>query len=238
MRKREAYRNLVRQRKGCHYCFELGLVNPADYEGGNYDSNEIGPWTLWQGNLDAQIMVVGQDWGDKAYFTKWEGNDQLSCNPTNANLQKLLQQFGICIPKEPREPQEHSIFLTNVILCLKDGGLQAPIKTEWLSNCSKIFFRPLVDIVNPKVVIALGKKVSETILDLYDISHSKTWTLNRLMESAPFNLYGSTFMFPVYHCGAGGVNRNRSLEDQTMDWQRAAEWFKNSESAVACEKSP
>jgi DNA polymerase len=230
MKKQEAYSNLVRQRKSCHSC--LGLVNPADYEGGKYDSNEIGPWTLWQGYLDAKIMVVGQDWGDKAYFSKWKGADQPSGNPTNANLQRLLQQFAIDI-KGPREHQEHLIFLTNLILCLKDGGLQAPIEDAWLSNCSENFFRHLAEIVSPRVILALGKKVSEAILDLYGISHPKTWTLSQLMQSSPFHLFGSTYMFPFYHCGASGVNRNRSLESQFRDWRRAAEWFK----AYNCEQT-
>lgn len=91
MKKQEAYSNLVRQRKSCRSC--RGLVNPAMHEGGKYDSGEIGPWTLWQGDLNSKIMIVGQDWGDKAYFTKWKGADQPSGNPTNSNLQKLLHQL-------------------------------------------------------------------------------------------------------------------------------------------------
>lgn len=222
MNKKETYINLVCQRKDCRSC--SGLINPADHENGNYDSSEIGPWTLWQGNLSANVMIVGQDWGDKAYFTKWKGADQPSGNPTNANLQKLLQQFTIDLDG-PQEPQEQKIFLTNLILCLKDGGLQAPIEDEWLTNCSEKFFRKLVELVNPRIVMSLGKKVSEAILHLYGIPHRKTWTLSQLMQNGPFNLFGSTYLFPVYHCGASGVNRNRALEDQITDWKKVAEWF-------------
>lgn len=223
MKKHEIYKNLVHQRKNCRSC--QGLVNPSVHEGGKFDSTEIGPWTLWQGNLNARIMIVGQDWGDKAYFTKWKGADQPSGNPTNSNLQKLLHQFAVDI-KSPRESQEQKIFLTNLILCLKDGGLQAPIKDEWLNNCCDKFFRNLVELIRPRVVLALGKRVSEVILNLYEIPHHKTWTLSQLMQSGPFNLFDSTYLFPVYHCGASGVNRNRSLEDQNIDWQKVANWVK------------
>lgn len=173
MSRKEAYKTLVTKRKNCRICSESGLTNPACVDSGIYDSDQIGPWSCWQGNLNADIMVVGQDWGDVAYFLKWKGFDDPSGNPTNTNLQRLLRQFGIAI-KPPQEPQEHSVFFTNIILCLKDGGLQAPIKDEWLANCSGNFFRPLVDIVKPKIILALGKRVSETILDLYGISYSKT----------------------------------------------------------------
>ena len=221
MKKQEVYNSLVRQRKKCRSC--RGLVNPAVYEGGKFDSSEIGPWSLWQGDLNAKIMIVGQDWGDKAYFTKWKGADQPSGNPTNSNLQKLLHQLHIDI-KGPRETQEHKIFLTNLILCLKDGGLQAPIQDEWLTNCCEEFFRNLVELIRPRVVLALGKRVSEAILNLYEIPHRKTWTLNQLMQSGPFNLFDTTYLFPVYHCGASGVNRNRSFEDQNTDWKKVADW--------------
>jgi DNA polymerase len=221
MRKKELYSNLVHQRKSCSSC--AGLVNMALHDGGNYDSDEIGPWTLWQGNLDAEILIVGQDWGDKAYFTKWKGADQPSGNPTNENIIKLLQQFSIDI-NCPSETQDQKIFLTNLILCLKDGGLQAPIQDEWLTNCAEKHFRQLLELIRPRVVLALGKKVSETILQLYGVPYRKAWTLSQLMQKSPFNLFGPTYLFPVYHCGASGVNRNRSLVNQIADWQRAAEW--------------
>jgi len=230
MKKLEIYNSLVRQRKNCQSC--RGLVNPAECEGGKFDSSEIGPWTLWQGNLNAKIMIVGQDWGDKAYFKKWKGADQPSGNPTDSNLQQLLRQLLIEI-KNPGELQEHKIFMTNLILCLKDGGLQAPIQDEWLTNCCKKFFRNLVELIRPRVVLALGKRVSEAILDVYGIPYCKTWTLTQLMQSGPFNLFDTTYLFPVYHCGASGVNRNRSFEDQKADWKKVADWVRRNDSQPA-----
>lgn len=39
----------------------MGLKNPAAVEGGKYDSQQIGPWTLWAHDLNADVMVVGQE---------------------------------------------------------------------------------------------------------------------------------------------------------------------------------
>ena len=83
------YGQLVAARKACHLC--SGLTNPADVEGGRFDAEHIGAWSLWQGNLDASLMVVGQDWGDKTYFIQHEGRS----NPMNPTNSALVERIGI-----------------------------------------------------------------------------------------------------------------------------------------------
>lgn len=215
MKKIEAYKKLVEKRKHCSLCKEL--CNPSAVAGGLYDSDQIGPWSLWQANLNAKLVVVGQDWGDKSYFTKWEGRDQPSGNPTNENLQRLLKILCIEIGK-PREQQDQVIFLTNLILCLKTGGLQGQVDEQWFKNCSFNFFKPLIEIITPRVIIALGKKVSESIMALYGLSYSRNAAFSKLISKSPYQLTESIMFFPVYHCGAGSVNRNRSIPEQQEDW--------------------
>jgi DNA polymerase len=224
MTKIEEYKRLVERRKNCRLCND-NLFNPAMVADGLYDSGEIGPWSLWQGTLNAQLFVVGQDWGDTLYFEKWQGKDQPSGNPTNENLQRLLEVIGVQVGK-PREYQAQIAFFTNLILCLKSGGLQAPVKDDWFINCSREFFKPLVEIIRPRAIIALGKKVSEWILNLYDIGYPKNGTMSKIMRHSPYQLIDSTALFPLYHCGAGSVNRNRSMSEQIADWVRVKEWLK------------
>ena len=50
------YTALVGARKMCRAC--TGLINPADCDGGVHDSDQIGPWSLWQGNLNADLILV------------------------------------------------------------------------------------------------------------------------------------------------------------------------------------
>src|SRR5262245_28173851 len=94
MTKTADYAQLVAARKACHLC--AGLTNPSDIADGRLDSQQIGPWSLWQGNLDATVMVVGQDWGDTGYFVRGEGRDSDN-NPTNLALVELLAVAGISI---------------------------------------------------------------------------------------------------------------------------------------------
>lgn len=61
--KQERYDRLVSERKQCR-CQECRpLCNQSQICGGAYDYNQIGSWSLWHGNLDAKIVVVGRDWG-------------------------------------------------------------------------------------------------------------------------------------------------------------------------------
>lgn len=224
MNKIEKYRNLVHKRKQCFLC--QCLHNPASIDKGKWDSDQIGPWSLWQASLDAELIIVGQDWGDVSYFKKWEGRDQPSGNPTNENLQKLLGTIGIDVRK-PREVQHQIVFFTNIILCLKTGGLQSPVEEQWFQNCSVAFFKPLVEIIKPIAVLALGKKVSESIFEIYGIQQPKNTPLSDKIKQAPYQLTDSTVLFPLYHCGAGGVNRNRSMEKQMDDWSHIKKFLNN-----------
>ena len=75
------YEQLVECRKTCSLC--SALENPSRCEQGQYDSPHIGPWSQWQGHLNAELMVVGQDWGDTNYFIKNQGLEAKR-NPTNS----------------------------------------------------------------------------------------------------------------------------------------------------------
>jgi hypothetical protein len=89
-----AYAALVSDRKDCRAC--SGLVNPACCDGGTLDSDQIEPWSLWQGNLNADLVIVGQDWGDTRYFSD-NGGREAPRNPTNEMLRRLLGSIGIDI---------------------------------------------------------------------------------------------------------------------------------------------
>src|SRR5260221_12658035 len=95
----------VARRKTCVRCIAdvaskggmlLGLQNPAQLFNGAQDSPEIGPWTRWQGALDAELMVVGQDWGDVDYLRTHNGLDDPD-NSTNVTLRQLLPISGFAV---------------------------------------------------------------------------------------------------------------------------------------------
>jgi DNA polymerase len=210
------YATLVRARKSCHACD--GLVNPASYDGGILDSDQIGPWSLWQGNLNAGLVIVGQDWGDTRYFSD-NGGRETPRNPTNKMLRSLLGSIGINIA-EPTAADAGggTVFLTNAILCLKNGGMQAKVRSEWFTNCGARFLRPTIDLIAPKVVVTLGEWAYSTVTAAYGLPRV---AFRQAVEQAEgFYLTQGARYFPMYHCGARILNSHRPLEQQLRDWAR------------------
>ena len=124
--KEHAYSNLViRVRQSYPFYRE------SEYDGGLRfywfnDCEEINLWTYWQGrgNLDAQIMLVGQDWGcpwDPNYqptieqVRKANQNDEYDYlnnnpSPTDANLIELFKELDYIITRPCPD-----LFFTNLV---------------------------------------------------------------------------------------------------------------------------
>lgn len=216
MSKQASYLSLVQSRKSCHVF--LGLTNPADCANGIFDTDDIGPWSHWQGNLDAKLMVIGQDWGDTTYYTNNEGHESDN-NPTNQTLIELLKSVGIHInPPSVQEGALGLIFLTNAILCLKQGGLQAPVRNEWFTNCGRMFLRPTIELVGPKVLITLGERAFNSVRNEFGLGPKRF--KEAVNSTVGIRLLAKTLFFPMYHCGRRILNTHRSLEQQKIDWQR------------------
>lgn len=208
------YRDLVAQRKRCRLC--AGLRNPSDVQEGRFDGTHVGPWSLWQGNLHARVMVVGQDWGDVGYFTEHHGRDT-GRNPTNENLARLLDSIGVRIG-QPDDPAGRDVaFFTNAILCLKTGGLQGTVRGEWFRNC-RAFLRRQIEIVRPRVVVGLGARAHGAILGAF--GHRAQPLREAITDARGVELLPGCHAFAAYHCGARVINTHRCLEQQLADWGR------------------
>lgn len=214
--KEENYQALVQSRKFCHNCSEL--KNPVDCLDSAFDSDHLGPWTRWQGNLNAKLMIIGQDWGDLAYFLKNAGVESPK-NPTNSNLVKLAASIGVAIDPLPKLSEfEGQVFLTNAILCLKEGGLQGAVKQEWFNNCGTKHLKPTIDLVQPKILVSLGARVYTTIQALYDLPQVRF--RDAVDRQSGVVLENGIHYFPMYHCGSRIINTHRNFEQQLLDWAR------------------
>jgi DNA polymerase len=213
MNKNERYRSLVENRKACHICIPLDMINPSRFEGGQYDTSHIGPWTQWYGCHDADIMIVGQDWGGREYFKDKRGQEPAD-NPTNVTLQFLLESIGyeISLPTEPHKTAR--LFFTNAVLCLKPGRLTGSVKTRCFTNCGVNFLKPQIEIIRPKVVVTLGFMAYKAVMRAYNRQAKKTMR----QTIGTVETLGSTILVPVYHCGYYGL-LSRPLVQQKSDWQ-------------------
>lgn len=204
--KRSACLDLVLDRKECRRC--QCLTNPSVSIGGAYDSDEIGPWSGWHGNLSAKLMIVGQDWGSERYFVEKRGIEDPN-NSTNKVLAHLVRTTGL---------EMEAVFLTNAILCLKGGSMQAPVKKEWFVNCGELFLKKTIEIVKPKILVTLGEHAYRSMEMLFGLRRIP------FREAVDFpegiRLPAGIRFFPVYHCSARIRNTHRRLDQQERDWLR------------------
>lgn len=220
---------LVHERKACREC--AGLTNPSCVSDGALDSAELGPWTLWQGRLDAEVVLVGQDWGDVASFTKNAGFEEPG-NPTNRRLVELLALAGVSVEPPAKLGRAGTVFLTNAILCLKGGGLQAAVRAEWFRVCGARFLRPSIEIVQPRAIVALGTHATSAVCDAFAVPRQRSF---RAAVDSPSGiaLPDGAVLFPRYHCGARSTNMNRKAEQQDEDWRRLGAWLASRRSRSA-----
>jgi DNA polymerase len=212
--KQSDYDNLVLRRKKCRAC--EGLCNPGSKELRKFDSDRIGPWTRLHGDLNASLMVVGQDWGDVNYYLQNSGLDKLN-NPTMKNLQLLLNHIGMDVCMTEYGNPDAGLFLTNAVLCLKSGGMQAAIDPTWVTNCQNRFLKQQIEIVRPAVVVALGAKAFHASLQCFGFD--KIQLSDAIVDKTGIEIVKGVRLFAAYHCGAGTINRNRNLGQQKKDWQ-------------------
>jgi DNA polymerase len=211
----DRYRALVTARKACRICVERSpgrIRSGAEFE---YDPDVVSLWEQWLGHREPKLVVVGQDFGNVDYFVRNRGRDD-PANKTNENLWKLLGEAGIRA-RHPRElDAETPVFLTNSVLCLKEGAMNAPLRASWVETCTERHLVPLLQWLRPLVVVGMGgcgwravRRVFTPYAAPQQISAAAggCWTVQ-----------DGTRVFAVGHCGPLGLI-NRAWPQQAADWR-------------------
>lgn len=214
MNKKQQYHDLVKKRKD--FEFDNGLNNPSKT---SFDTNEIEPWAQWQNDLDAEILVIGQEFSDLATYIKCKGKverfDHKYEYPSNKNLQALLT----IIRKDPGHPNKpnkgQKLFFTNCVMGLKGGKMSSNFKTKWINQSRENFLQPLIELIDPKIIICLGGMATKAVARIYGF---KSESMKNYVNISPIRKENK-LIFPVYHTGGLGI-RNRSIEQQIQDWEK------------------
>jgi hypothetical protein len=118
----EDFDALVAARKACRICVERNpgkIRSCAEFE---FDPDVVSHWEQWLGHRRPKILVVGQDFGNVGYFVRNRGRDDPN-NKTNDNLYMLLTEAGIKVMRPKVRDLDAPVFLTNSILCVKEGAM-------------------------------------------------------------------------------------------------------------------
>lgn len=251
MDKKQAYQELISDVKEYYKAQEATYKDDPIFLTWYDDCEEINLWTYWQGrgSLDAKIMLVGQDWGSPAdaakdymaQFAEINAGSRSSyyldgASITDKNLIKLFSSIGYDVSSGA--PWNSDLFFTNFVLGYRNKGFSGSFKTRWL-NENKQFFSWLVNIIEPKVIICLGRHTFCGVMMAFD-REAKIGNYNAFITGKhnPVEVSLSSgqkaYVFAEAHCGAmGTLNRSR-LKDpagingialQVKDWTRIKDYI-------------
>ena len=127
------------------------------YDGGSWDFDFVVPWTKSACDLDADLMLIGQDWASEDYLRRNDDAKQRTARArtgqdahlaTNQNLKRLLaRHFGLCFSQT---------YATDVLVCIKPGKMSSNVPTKDLRACAVAYTLPELEIVRPRMALCLG----------------------------------------------------------------------------------
>jgi hypothetical protein len=220
----DMYEALVAARKQCTICvnqYRGEIENGSKY---SFDPNVVSYWSQWLGNRTPKLVIVGNDFGNIDYFERNDGRDECN-NPTNDNLKKLLNEADIPVTKAPEPDHEAPVYLTNSVLCLKAGDMNAPLRTGWVRECTRHHLVPLVRYLKPLVVVGMGGLGWAAVRMLYWSSLQHTSEKISRVAGCQWTVDDGIVVFAVGHCGWQGINgpTGRPWEQQVRDWRLIGE---------------
>jgi restriction system protein len=219
MNKRAALMALAKLRQATRW---TGYNCIADYHDGIYECDFVSPYTKSANNVDAEILIMLQDWSSDESLGGPFDEDSANLGysrhiPTNQNLIRLLHEnFGLTLK---------DTYATNLFPFVKLGGMSSTIRKADLIAAARHFALPQILTVNPKLVICLGKETFNALRQICGLSPSPTVAV---AIEEPFNLSESrTRIWCQAHTGnLGRNNRNKgSIDRVTDDWRRMRDDF-------------
>lgn len=227
-KKRECLCELAKKVSACHLC-ETIYSSPGYPDGDHLchssfaDSSVMNHWNTWMNNYRPDILIVGQDFGRLARPIKDFDS------PTDRRIKKFLG------------PHLNRCFFTNAACCYRQINNSGPVNENWLTLCVSQFFREELEILEPKIIIALGAAAfrslaccRNSLLALPQNSMPNT-SFRSLVDSTALvelrllnrsaQVEKSYPVYPVYH---PSTTRNRDDNLQNQDWQRILSQLNNS----------
>jgi restriction system protein len=132
----------------------------AEFHGGYYECDYVSPWTISAANVDAELMIIGQDWASSETLERDPNKDRQRLgqdwsSSTNTNLRELLATFMRLTFAET--------YATNVFPFIKHGAKNADIPLKDMVRYAKTYTLSQIEIVSPLIAICLGKATFDAV---------------------------------------------------------------------------
>jgi uracil-DNA glycosylase len=215
----DQYKALVAARKACRICVERSPGKIRSCAEFDFDPDVVSHWEAWLGHERPKLLAVGQDFGNVGYFVRNRGRDDPD-NQTNANLRRLLIEAGFTATDPAELDRDTPVFLTNSILCIKEGPMDGAVRSNWVDACADKHLRPLIHYLKPPIVVGMGSCGWRAVRRVFALAHAP----ERISGAAGSSWVSAdgTRVFAVGHPGPQGLT-NRPLPQQLADWRRIGE---------------
>lgn len=130
--KRERLLELARKRQSDrlppHHCL-------ADFHAGYYECDHVSPWSISACNVDAELMLIGQDWASSETLEREPDEKRRTIGQdwfarTNSNLREFLGYMRL---------EFSEIYATNLFPFIKQGSKNASIPLRDLVQCGRTY---------------------------------------------------------------------------------------------------
>lgn len=207
------------------------------------ECTEVNFWAYWEGgrkHLDADILLVGQDWGAIDYSDEPIA-DLIKNNPSaletfcymkdNKNItnQNICDLLSVLYPDKNVDfrtdnNSQKQLFFTNYVPWYRKPGanISGGYDKSWKEPSADIFLE-LVSIIEPKIIMCLGQKTYNNVCDALNMRAAKKG--KNFTEIVANGCHEATVgsnkiqVFPLMHPGYWGT-KARSLEMQKKDWEK------------------
>lgn len=197
------------------------------------ECDHVVPWTISASNVDADLMLIAQDWASEDFLTGLSEDErqvqralgQFPALPTNQNIRSLLQEhMGLSFS---------DTYATDVFPFVKPGKMDARIPFRDLVRSAATYSLPQIEIVRPKMVLCLGSASFNAVrcaiintraskrIDRKWMPLANSWRLEHPLHTEHLRIP----VFGVAHPGANGTRASGGPQVTTPRWRALGEVF-------------
>ncbi|MCI8461309.1 MAG: hypothetical protein HFE81_07910 [Bacilli bacterium] len=182
-------------------------------------------WTDWYQRLEAEIMIIGQDWGP--YIDMENLNKKYQENQTRNNWEELIETEKSLTKRQLtnfiKESSNNEVtnldnfYITNAIMCARQGTSYRAdninLKKSTI-NC-KDFLEEQITIINPKIILTLGYYPLLALSEIFNFEIKAT--LKECIKSNPYFKVENYTIIPLYHPVAQ-IKKEEQLSQYKKIW--------------------
>jgi restriction system protein len=186
----------------------------GDFHDGAYDEDDyVVPWAKSAFNLDAEIMLVAQDWASEDFLSGDLDLEQQRLGhaahlPSNRNLFQLLgRQLDLTFA---------DTYATDTFVFVKPGSMTTRIVGRDLALSATNYTLPQIRIIRPKIVVCVGSAAYNALRRTLGLGYA---TIRDAFDQPPF-VYEDTTVVGVTHTGGSSTAFAGGFDVLQAQWAR------------------